>query len=110
MVRDLMTLSRIRAAAPAGIEVYAAEDVQQLMDACREAPPGVVLLDLDGGPPALAALEALRADAATRLVPTLGFFSHVHPERGRQALAAGCARVLPRSLFVKDLAALLAIP
>jgi hypothetical protein len=41
-------------------------------------------------------------------VPVVAFFSHVNPERGEQARAAGCNRVLARGAFVKELPSLLA--
>jgi len=38
----------------------------------------------------------------------LGFFSHVETELQRNALAAGFDRVIPRSVFARDLSQLLA--
>jgi hypothetical protein len=68
-----------------------------------------VLVDLDSARlPVKDALAALRADAELSSIPTVGFFSHVHAERAREAQAAGCGRVLPRSAFVQQLPALLA--
>jgi hypothetical protein len=37
----------------------------------------------------------------------LGFFSHVEVELQRQALAAGYDRVVPRSVFARDLGQIL---
>jgi hypothetical protein len=36
-------------------------------------------------------------------IKLIGFFSHVHTELQRAALAAGYDQVLPRSAFVRDL-------
>jgi len=107
-----MFLSRIRAAAaPAGVEVHTVRAPDELVAACRGEPPALVVLDLDSPSlPALAAVRALRAEPATSGVTALGFYSHVHPERGREALEAGCSRALPRSVFVQELARLLAPP
>jgi CheY-like chemotaxis protein len=107
-VDDLLFLSRIRAAAGAGVEVLSVRSVEALVAECRSAPVALVLVDLDSPRlSGIAALEALTAEPAGKPV-SVGFFSHVSPERARQALAAGCDRVLPRSLFVIELKALLA--
>ena len=109
-VDDLMFLSRIRETARArGLEVQAARTVADLLAACRES-PRLVILDLDRTrPPANEALTALRAEPALASVPIVGFFSHVHAERGREARQAGCT-TMPRSVFVQELDALLASP
>lgn len=107
LVEDLMFLSRVReAAATAGVEVHAVRTTEELLEACRPGSVALVVLDLDSPRvPAFEALGRLRAEA--QVVASVGFFSHIHPERGRDALAAGCGRVLPRSVFVKELPALL---
>jgi hypothetical protein len=61
------------------------------------------LVDLDGGGEELiAALPALCAR-----MPVTGFYSHVHGELARRAVAAGCAGVLSRSELVRSLHELL---
>ena len=109
-VDDLMFLSRIREAGRArGVEVIGARTVADLLAACRES-PRLVILDLDRArPPASEALAALRAEPALGSVPLVGFFSHVHAERGREAREAGCT-TMPRSVFEQELDALLASP
>jgi DNA-binding NarL/FixJ family response regulator len=108
LVDDLMFASRIREAAKgAGTEVKTVRDVASLLAACSP-PPALVIVDLDSQRlPVMDAIAALRADAALHGVTLVGFFSHVNPERARAAQAAGCSRVMPRSLFVKELPALL---
>lgn len=105
---DLMFLSRVREAARAsGLEVRSVRRVPELLGACRPA-PHVVFVDLDSQRlPVAEALSALKADPELAAVPVVGFFSHVHVERAREAQAAGCTRVLPRSAFVKELGGLL---
>jgi len=104
---DLIFLSRIREAAKAvSVEVRSARKVDQLVAAA--AGSRLVLVDLDSTRlPTPEGLEALRSDPALALVPIVGFFSHVHAERAQEAKARGVARVLPRSAFVQELAALL---
>jgi CheY-like chemotaxis protein len=108
LVDDLMFLSRIREAARRrDLEVTAVRAVPELLAACSD-PPRMVIIDLDRPrPPAAEALAALRAEPALAKLPVVGFFSHVHAERGRQAREAGCM-ALPRSAFVEELDALLA--
>lgn len=105
---DLMFLSRIREAArDQDLEVQSVRNVPDLVQACRPA-PRVILMDLDS--PHLssgAALSALQADPQLAAIPVVGFFGHVHAERGREASRAGCTRVLPRSVFVQELVAIL---
>jgi CheY-like chemotaxis protein len=106
---DLMFLSRIREAAQAqGLEVKAVRKVADLLAALRDG-PRVVFVDLDSPRlPVAEALAALKGEAGSGDVPVVGFFSHVHPERAREAQAAGCTRVLPRSAFVAELPGLVA--
>ena len=104
---DLMFLSRIRVAAHAlGLHVVAVRAVPDLLEACR-AETGLVLVDLDSRLPVIEGITAVRADGALRGLPIVGFFSHVHAERGREATTAGCTQSLPRSAFVRQLDGLL---
>jgi DNA-binding NarL/FixJ family response regulator len=108
LVDDLMFVSRIGEAARAhGLEVRPVRKVADLLDACR-AGARLVLMDLDSARlPVMEALSSLCADAAFAALPVVGFFSHVHADRGRQARAAGCRLTLPRSAFVEQLPELL---
>jgi CheY-like chemotaxis protein len=109
LVDDLMFLSRIREAAKGrGLEVKAARTAADALAGAR-AGARLVIMDLDSPRlPAVATLSALRADASLGRLPVVGFFSHVEAQRGREAAAAGCTTVLPRSAFVQKLDALLA--
>jgi CheY-like chemotaxis protein len=109
LVEDLMFVSRIREAArPHGVEV---KTVRTAADAVAAARAGarLVLMDLDSSRlPVSATLAELRADPALAGLAVVGFFSHVHAERGRDAAQAGCTTVMPRSAFVGKLDGLLA--
>jgi DNA-binding NarL/FixJ family response regulator len=107
LVDDLMFVSRIREAAKGhGLEVRAVRGVPALLEACG-ADARLVVVDLDSA--RLPVAEALAALAAAPVAaPVVGFFSHVHAERARQARAAGISEALPRSVFVERLPALLA--
>jgi hypothetical protein len=99
---DLMFVSRVREAARGlDLEVAALRQPPQ-----EGAPPArLALVDLDrfGDPATLAKLRTALGDQ-----PIVGFVSHVHAERARQAREAGIARVLARSAFVQELPAILA--
>jgi DNA-binding NarL/FixJ family response regulator len=69
------------------------------------APPARVLVDLNGGGDPLGTVRALRA--AYPSAPIVGYCSHIQQELQRDALAAGCTSVLPRSAFVQQLGKLI---
>jgi len=96
-VPDLMDRSKVASAAPATVFVARPD---ALVDAA--APGDLVVVDL-GRPGVLDVLPALAA-AGTRVV---GFGSHVDRATLDAATAAGCAQVLARSAFFRDLPALL---
>ncbi len=52
---------------------------------------------------AVALAEELKSDEVLAGIPLVGFFSHVEVELQRNAVAAGYDRVLPRSVFARDL-------
>jgi CheY-like chemotaxis protein len=96
---DLLFLSRIRESVRP-MEVKAVRRVPDLL----ALSPSILVLDIDS--PRLDSLEALRAireDPGLSHVPVLAFYSHVHPERKRDAEAAGCTAVFPRSTFLVEL-------
>ncbi len=108
LVPDLFFGARIGAAAKA-LDVEVEEvTAARALEACRANPPDLVIMDLHGAGDPLAAARALKADAATRATPIVGFYSHVDQALRRAALAAGVDHVLPRSAFTARLAALLA--
>jgi CheY-like chemotaxis protein len=104
LVDDLMFLSRIREAAKRqGAEVRAVRTAADALAAC-DAGAGVVIVDLDSPRlPALDVVAAIAGDPARAGVTLVGFYSHVETERAREARAAGCRVVLPRSAFVRQL-------
>jgi DNA-binding NarL/FixJ family response regulator len=100
-VDDLLFRSKIRAAAS-----HTEAAVAFLEDAADDslANASLAIVDLDG-PHAVALVAALRAAwPALRIV---GFVSHVHAERIREARAAGATDVMARSGFVTALPSLL---
>jgi CheY-like chemotaxis protein len=106
LVGDLMFLSRIREAARAsGLEVRAIRGGADLPQAVRGA--ALALVDLDDPRLGIQAVATLRGHEETAAIPIVGFFSHVHAARGRDAREAGCTEALPRSAFIERLPAIL---
>ena len=105
VVDDMFFASKIRATAEAlGVEISFARSKAAVF----EAKPDLILVDLHNqkiDPVSLAA--DLKADERTAEIPLVGFFSHVHTDLQKKALAAGFDQVLPRSVFSRDLARLL---
>lgn len=67
-----------------------------------------VLVDLNHrSGKAIAVLETVRNDPATRSIPVVAFLSHVQTDLAQAARAAGCDRVMARSAFSQQLPMLL---
>jgi CheY-like chemotaxis protein len=101
--------SKIRAVAEAaGVEMSFPRSQEAVVSKARETKPKLILVDLHNqriDPIALA--RELKSDAELRDVRLLGFFSHVQTELQRNAVAAGFDQVIPRSVFARDLPAIL---
>jgi PleD family two-component response regulator len=110
IVDDMFFASKIRATAEAvGVEIGFPRSVEKLIEKAREVKPHSIVVDLHNtkiDPMALA--TELKSDENLRDVELLGFFSHVHTDLQRNAMAAGFDRVIPRSVFARDLAEILA--
>ena len=95
--------SKIRAVAEAvGVEVSFPRNKEALVEKAREA--RLILVDLHNQKfDSVALARELKADERMRTIPMVGFFSHVETELQRTALSAGFDRVIPRSVFARDL-------
>jgi hypothetical protein len=93
--------SKIRAAAEAvGVEISFPRTKESLIEKARQA--DLVIVDLHSQ-----RFDPLTLPADLSGVRLLGFFSHVEVELQRQAVAAGYERVVPRSVFSRDLGQIL---
>lgn len=75
----------------------------------NDEPPVLIVVDLHNekmNPFDLA--KEVKENEALKGIPLLGFFSHVQAELQRLAREAGYDEILPRSLFARDLANILA--
>ena len=109
-VEDLLFRSKIsETASTLGIEAAFPRSPKKLLEALRESPPDLLVLDLNSARfEPLALLRDVRSDEATRDVSTVGFLSHVQKDLAVAAREAGCDRVVARSTFTRDLPKILA--
>src|ERR1700674_5478096 len=110
VVDDMFFISKIRETAKAlGMLVNFPRNLDALRATIAEDVPTLILVDLHHqklDPVQLA--SELKANETVRDVPLLGFFSHVQVDLQRQAVQAGYDEALPRSIFFRDLAKILA--
>jgi CheY-like chemotaxis protein len=104
-VEDLLFRSKIsETASSLGIAAAFPRNPKSLLEALRESPPDLLVLDLNSARfEPLTLLRDVRSDEATRGVTAVGFLSHVQKDLAVAALEAGCDRVVTRSAFTKDL-------
>jgi CheY-like chemotaxis protein len=109
VVDDMFFASKIRATAAAlGVEISFPRSKELLLAKARETTPDLILIDLHHQRfDPIEATASLKADAELKAIPLLGFFSHVQAELQRGAVDAGMDQVVPRSVFARDLPAIL---
>jgi DNA-binding NarL/FixJ family response regulator len=106
LVDDLFFAAKmLETAKHAGVTLKTASTADALLALASETAPGLVIVDLNARAGGVEAIEKLRAAGASP--PVIAFLSHVQVELAERARAAGCAQVLPRSQFTRDLAQLL---
>jgi CheY-like chemotaxis protein len=104
-VADLLFRSKIsETASSLGIEAAFPRNPRRLLDALRDSPPDLLVLDLNSARfEPLTLLRDVRSEEVTREIPTVGFLSHVQKDLAIAAREAGCDHVVARSAFTKDL-------
>ena len=109
-VEDLLFRSKIsETASTLGVEAAFPRSPKKLLEALRERPPDLLVLDLNSARfEPLALLRTVRSEEATQDVPTVGFLSHVQKDLAVAAREVGCDRVVARSAFTKNLPQILA--
>ncbi|HYW70194.1 MAG TPA: hypothetical protein VE961_04125 [Pyrinomonadaceae bacterium] len=109
VVDDLFFASKIRGTAEAlGVTVNFPRHADGVSEAIQANAPELIICDLQSSKIDLMALAGrLKGKPETRDIPLVGFFSHVETELQTAAQNAGFDRVLPRSLFTRNLAAIL---
>jgi DNA-binding NarL/FixJ family response regulator len=109
-VDDFLFRSKIRAVAKhVGVDVRFAQTPDEILSQARALKPALVIVDLNSAKAdPVATIAALKADADTAGVRTIGFASHVHVDLINAARRAGADQVLARSQFAGNLADILA--
>ena len=109
-VEDLMFRSKIsETASQLGVEASFPRNPRKLLDAVRESPPDLLILDLNSARfEPLSLLRSVKYERAAEGVKTVGFLSHVQKDLAVAARKAGCDCVVARSAFTKDLPQILA--
>jgi CheY-like chemotaxis protein len=109
VVDDLFFASKIRGTAEAlGVAVSFPRHADGVREVIQRNSPALIICDLHSEKLDLMGLAAsLKKDPATKDIPLIGFFSHVQTDLRTAAEQAGFDRVIPRSLFTSNLAAIL---
>ena len=105
IVPDLLTATRIAETARQLGVSHVSANARDAVEVCRRSSADLVIVDLESkvAPEPEAMILALKRDPATRAVPVLGFYAHVHNALRESALRAGADHVLPRSAFSRQL-------
>ena len=100
LVDDMFFASKINAAAAgAGRQIVRVKSREQLEQLAAN-PPSMVIVDLNSDRiDPIEAIQFLKLTRELSPVPIVGFVSHVQTELIRNAQAAGCDYVVPRSAF-----------
>jgi CheY-like chemotaxis protein len=109
IVDDMFFASKIRATAEAlGVEIALPRTAEMAVEKLRIDKPRLVICDLQNQRVDVVQFaQRLKSDPELASVSLLGFFSHVEVELQKQAIEAGFDRVIPRSVFARDLGAIL---
>jgi CheY-like chemotaxis protein len=109
-VEDLLFRSKIsETAEQLGIEAKFPRSPKKLLEALRESPPDLLVLDLNSARfEPLDLLRTVKSGETAQQIPTVGFLSHVQKDLAVAAREAGCDHVMARSAFTRDLPKILA--
>lgn len=110
LIDDIFFQSKLlETAKHTGVELKTFSSSDALLAALNSAnggAPRLIIVDLNARSSPVETIAAMRARDSQ--IPILSFFSHVQTELAQRAREAGCAEILPRSKFTKDLAAIFA--
>ena len=109
-VDDIFFAAKIRATAEAlGVSIKFHRKLEGLVNSAVEQSPALIIVDLHNEKLNVIELGLeLKANEGVKTIPLLGFFSHVQTDLQRAAVEAGYDHVIPRSVFSRDLAKILA--
>lgn len=93
-----------QAAAQFGVQTVYAKSVERALELARAAPTKLVVVDLDAANrAALQLIAQLKAAEETKMIPIVGFVSHVNLQVQEEARQVGCDRIIARSAFDRNL-------
>jgi CheY-like chemotaxis protein len=109
VVDDLFFASKIRGTAEAlGVAVSFPRHADGVREVIKQNSPALIICDLNSEKLDMMGLaKTLKEDSNTKDIPLIGFLSHVQTDLQRAAQEAGFDHVMPRSLFTKNLSAIL---
>ncbi|HSB28829.1 MAG TPA: response regulator [Pyrinomonadaceae bacterium] len=109
IVDDMFFASKIRATAEAlGVEIAFPRTIENALAKIHETQPDLVVVDLHNQRfDPLAFVSELKRNTELKFIPVLGFFSHVEVGLQSQAMDHGFDNVIPRSVFARDLGAII---
>jgi CheY-like chemotaxis protein len=107
LIDDLFFQAKIvETAKHLGVELRICGTPDALLAEITNQLPKLIVVDLNARSEPLAAIERLPTNA--RAIPLVAFLSHVQTDLAERARAAGCREVMPRSVFTRELATILA--
>jgi CheY-like chemotaxis protein len=109
LVDDLFFAAKIsNTACHCGVKVQVLSSLESFKHEIEIGQPALVILDLNGtASRPFEAVRSLKSTPALAGIPVVAFYSHVQTALKEQARQAGCDRILPRSVFSKNLASIL---
>lgn len=104
-VDDFLFRSKIRATAKQlGVEIAFAADAEEMLSKAKDLKPSLLIFDLNAAKTdPIPTIAALKANAATAGIRTLGFVSHVDSLTISAAKRAGADEILARGAFAGNL-------
>ena len=107
LIDDLFFQAKVAGTArQLGVELRICTTSPALLGEIEREMPKLVILDLNARGDAIGALKEIQSRA--KGIPVVAFLSHVQTELAERAKAAGCQEVMPRSVFTRELATILA--
>lgn len=108
-VDDMLFSSKIRAAAEhLETSLRFARTAESVISQALSDTPDLIIVDLQSqGIDPIHLANEIRRDQQLSEIPLLGFFSHIQVELQRSAVEAGFTKVVPRSVFSRDLGQIL---
>lgn len=85
-----------------GVEMKSFSSGEALIAEVNQAAPTLIVVDLNARQSPVETIASLCSRDSQ--IPVVAFFSHVQTDLAQRARQAGCAEVMPRSKFTKDLA------